>query len=186
MAAPNAPAAYVRLTAPAVEDVQRLMRVDPQIVRMALKKMILLERDPYAGAPLSGALAGWRKLRVGDRDWRIVWRVATDDAGATVIDIAEVWAVGARADLEVYNEMNDRLAAAQPGPTTMALTDVVELLGQTMGVVSPSQGPSPPAPVPEWLATRLRVQAGMTSEQIAGFTPEEAMEAWEAFITKER
>lgn len=186
MATPKGPAAYVRLTAPAVEDLQRLMKVDPQIVRMALKKMILLERDPNAGKPLSGNLVGWRKLIVGDRDWRIVWRVTTDESGATVIDIAEVWAVGARADLEVYNEMKDRLAAAEPGPTTLALSDVVELLGQTMGVVEPTPEPPVAVPVPAWLATRLEVQAGMTEEQISALTPEEAMEAWEAFITKER
>ena len=40
MTAAAAPAAYVRLTAPAVEDLLRLIKVDPQIVRMALKKMI--------------------------------------------------------------------------------------------------------------------------------------------------
>jgi mRNA interferase RelE/StbE len=186
MATPKSPAAYVRLTAPAVEDLRRLMKVDPQIVRMALKKMILLERDPNAGKPLSGNLIGWRKLVVGDRDWRIVWRVTTDGSGATVVEIAEVWAVGARADLEVYDEMKQRLAAADPGPTTSALSDVVALLGQTMGVVEPT--PEPPAadPIPEWLATRLEVQAGMNEEAIAAMTPEEAMEAWEAFITRER
>ncbi len=69
------PRAYVRLTEPAVEDLARLVRLDPQVARQALKKMILLERDPEAGEPLLGALIGFRKLIVGDRHWRIVWRV---------------------------------------------------------------------------------------------------------------
>ena len=70
--------------------------------------------------------------------------------------------------------------------SALALSDVVELLGQTMGVVEPTPEPPVAVPVPAWLATRLEVQAGMTEEQISALTPEEAMEAWEAFITKER
>lgn len=62
----------VRLTDPAVDDLAGLMRKDPKIARWALKKMIQLETDPEAGQPLVGALIGWRKLTVGNRDWRIV------------------------------------------------------------------------------------------------------------------
>jgi mRNA interferase RelE/StbE len=64
----------VRLTEPAFEDLQTLLRLDPQIVRWALKKMLLLERDPEAGQALHGVLIGWRKLVVGDRDRRVDWR----------------------------------------------------------------------------------------------------------------
>jgi mRNA interferase RelE/StbE len=45
------PRAYVRLTDPAVADLERLVGVDPQIVRWALKKMLLLERDPDRAVP---------------------------------------------------------------------------------------------------------------------------------------
>ena len=54
------PPAYVRLTEPAIDDLRRLQRADPQVVRWALKKMLLLERNPNAGAPLLGALVGYR------------------------------------------------------------------------------------------------------------------------------
>lgn len=185
MAEKKQPAAYVRLTAPAIEDLKRLLKKDPQIVRAALKKMLLLERDPGAGEPLVGQLVGWRKLTVGNRDWRIVWRVTTDAAGATVIDIAEVWAVGARADSEIYDEMKTRLAASEAGPEATALSEAIELLGKSVaGAIAPTAEPAFD-PVPEWLARRLE-KAGMSEEQIAALTPEQAMDAWDRFITREQ
>ena len=72
---PEVPGCLVRLTGDAVEDLETLFKADPQIVRWALKKMIQIERDPNAGAPLLGGLIGYRKIAVGDRDWRVVWRV---------------------------------------------------------------------------------------------------------------
>jgi len=177
--------AYVRLTAPAVDDLRALTRSDPQIVRRALKKMLLLERDPHAGRPLLGSLVGWRKLTVGDRDWRIVWRVTTDEEGVTVVEIAEVWAVGARADAEVYAEMERRVAAVAETPTTTALNEVIALLGRAARGAVAAVEPAAES-VPEWLARRLRDQAGMSDAAIAALTPEKAMEAWEAHITRER
>src|SRR6478672_12157559 len=93
---PDVPGCVVRLTDCAVDDLQALFKADPQIVRWALKKMIQLKRDPHAGDPLLGGLIGYRKITVGDRDWRVVWRVEQDDVGAYLIEVAEVWAVGYR------------------------------------------------------------------------------------------
>jgi mRNA interferase RelE/StbE len=176
------PRAYVRLTKPAFGDLERLIAVDPQIVRWALKKMLLLERDPDAGRPLLGDLIGWRKLVVGDRDWRIVWRVTTDEHANTVIEIAEVWAVGARADAEVYAEMNDRIAALGDNPTTQALSSVIAQLGRASGGITAADEPAPD-PVPPWLVDRLVHQLHMTPDEAARLTGAEAMQRWEAFIT---
>ena len=68
----------VRLSEDAIADLHRLGKKDPHIVRTVFKKMLLLERSTNAGEPLLGALLGFRKLIVGDRDWRIVWRVTAD------------------------------------------------------------------------------------------------------------
>lgn len=174
--------ASVRLTNPAVADMEGLLGVDPQIVRWALKKMLLLERDPEAGRPLLGDLIGWRKLVVGDRDWRIVWRVTTDDVGNKVIDIAEVWAVGARADGEVYAEMSDRIAVLGTSPSTQALSEVIQRLGRAAGKVMAASEPIHD-PVPPWLVDRLVHQVHMTPEAVAELTGAQAMQAWEAFIT---
>ena len=70
------PAAYVRLIDAAVGDLERIAAKDPNVLRAVLKKMLLLESDPNAGNPLLGELVGFRKLTVGDRQWRIIWRTA--------------------------------------------------------------------------------------------------------------
>ena len=98
---PEVPGCLVRLTEDAVEDLRALFKADPQIVRWALKKMIQLERDPNEGEPLLGGLIGFRKITVGDRDWRVVWRVVRDLAGGFQIEVAEVWAVGEAEEAEV-------------------------------------------------------------------------------------
>jgi mRNA interferase RelE/StbE len=152
------PRVYVRLTDPAVADFERLVAVDPQIVRWALKKMLLLERDPEAGRPLLGDLIGWRKLVVGDRDWRIVWRVTTGEAGNQVIDIAEVCAVGARADAEVYAETSDRISALGRHPTAQALSDVIERLERAAGSVTAATEPVPD-PVPRQFCALWRARS---------------------------
>ena len=174
--------AYVRLTGPAFGDLERLLRVDPQIVRWALKKMLLLERDPNAGSPLVGDLVGWRKLVVGDRHWRIVWRVLSDESGHRVIEIAEIWAVGARADSAVYAEMIDRVALLGDDPETRSLVEVISRFGKIGDGLSAADEPVID-PVPPWLSDRLVHQLGKTPDQVALLTGAVAMQLWEDFIT---
>ena len=178
--------AYVRLIDPAVEDLARLVRLDPQVLRQVLKKLLLLERNPEAGEPLLGALVGFRKLTVGDRHWRIVWRTTTDDSGHVVVEIAEIWAVGARADTAVYAEMEGRVADLPRNPRTQALADVIATLGRTVGVAEVGEADREPAndPVPQWLVERLVYTAGRDEDEVRAMDPEEAMQMWETFITR--
>lgn len=181
---PAGPRAYVRLTAPALGDLEALLKKDPQVVRWALKKMLLLERSPGAGEPLLGQLIGWRKLTAGDRDWRVVWRVATDTAGAVTVTIAEVWAVGARMDAEVYDEMNDRVAAAGQSTEARALAEVIDILGRhaRRDDLQPSIEPAHDV-VPDWLRERLIHTAGIGADMIDTMTGVQAMERWERYMT---
>ncbi len=180
---PAALRAHVRLTEPAVADLQALLRKDPQVVRWALKKMLLLERDPEAGEPLLGQLVGWRKLTVGDRDWRVVWRVSSDATGAVTITVSEVWAVGARSDAEVYAEMNERVATLGADPTTQALSSVIDMLGRhaKRSDIRATAEPDPD-PVPGWLQQRLVRTAGVPAEHVQAMTGADAMERWERFM----
>jgi len=176
------PRAYVRLIDPAVEDLRRLLAKDPQIVRIALKKMLLLQRDPEAGEPLLGSLIGWRKLVVGDNHWRIVWKVTTDDVGDVTLTISEVWAVGVRSDAEVYSEMTSRLAEVGEGDTS-ALTEVITLLGRQVDRDELQAAPEPvDDPVPEWLRNRLVHTAGVPSREVDCLSGEEAMRRWEQHL----
>jgi len=181
---PQSRPAYVRLTTPAVDDLEHLLKKDPQIVRWALKKMLLLERDPDAGDPLLGQLVGWRKITVGDRDWRIVWRVTTDEAGVLMITIAEVWAVGARSGDQVYAEMNARLASAGQNPTTVALAEVIGMIGRHGDRDGLSAQAEPlPDTVPVWLRDRLVHTAGVPGGDVEELTGEQAMQRWERFMS---
>lgn len=176
------PRAYVRLTAAALADLQRLLKKDPQIVRWALKKMLLLERDPDAGEPLLGSLIGWRKLTVGDRDWRIVWRVTSDEAGEITLTVSEVWAVGARSEAEVYHEMTERVASLGDDPRTLPMSSVIELLGRHVQRDGIEAAPEPVFdPVPEWLKSRLVHSAGISQAVVDTLTGTEAMDRWDEF-----
>jgi mRNA interferase RelE/StbE len=175
--------AYVRLIEPAVDDLRRLLARDPQILRAVLRKLLLLERAPEAGEPLLGALIGWRKLVVGDRHWRIVWRVTSDANGRAVLTICEVWAVGARSDADVYREMLSRIDAAEKNPSTIALAEVARMLAGGLG-----RHPAVPAaepiddPVPPWLRQRLVHTAGLSVDEVDAMSGAAAMDRWEQFL----
>ena len=179
--------AVVRLIEPAVDDLRRLLRKDPQIVRWALKKMLLLERDPHAGVPLHGALAGYRKLVVGDRDWRIVWRVSRDEQGVALVDVAEVWAVGARSDAEVYREMEQRVAELPRTTQAVALAEVVDRLGRAASGIRPqSETPTLEPAVPDWLVENLVRIAGMDEASVLELTLVQAVDAWTRWMSEPR
>lgn len=174
----------MRLMEPAFEDLQRILKRDPQVVRAALKKMMLLEQEPEAGQPPHGGLAGWRKLVVGNRRWRVIWRVSHEECGRVVVDVAEVWAVGARKDAEVYREMAERVASLPTSPSTMALADVVERLARVGGVSI--SVPEPAAEVlPEWLTGNLTRVAGLPADTVAQMNLREAVDAWTEWMSRD-
>lgn len=157
--------AEVRFLDPAIEDLQRLA---PDVVKRVLKKLLLLEENPKAGAPLGGALTGYRKLVVGNRDWRVVYRETVDGD----VEVCEVWAIGARADDEVYREAAGRVATLPPGPTAHALAQVLARLGHR-----PPSAETPEA-LPSWLVERLVHTVGLRREDVVGMTADEALQAW--------
>jgi len=173
--------AYIRLTDPAIEDLNQLFRLDPAVMRKVLTKMLLLEHSTEAGEPLLGDLMGWRKLTVGDRNWRIIWRTKKDESGGQMIEIAQVWAIGARSDSEIYDEMKERLASAPASPSTTALFDVLKLFGDKVGDVVATLEPVD-SPAPTWLLDRLEHSVGLHQNQIRGLSVEQAMEIWEEYI----
>lgn len=129
-----------------MEDLERLLALDPQILRWTLKRMLLIERGPFCGRPLRGSLHGWRKLVVGNRNWRVIWRVVADDTSTITVDAGEVWAVGARSDDEVYGEMRQRVTRMRESPTTVTLSKVIERLGNAAGGISSPPRPAEAAP----------------------------------------
>ena len=157
----------VRFLPAAVDDMRALHRKDPQIVRDVMKKVLLINANPQAGLPLGGALTGYRKIVVGDRHWRIIWRITTDGA----VEIAEVWAVGARKDNEVYAEITARTAQVPDEQLQLSLTDVVEAIAAARSVIARAR---PREALPDWLHQALVDQVGLPQEEVESMTPEEA------------
>jgi mRNA interferase RelE/StbE len=180
---PAAARAEAWLTDPAIDDVARL---DGAALVWSLKKILLLETSPLAGEPLLGNLIGYRKLTVGDRDWRIVWRVLSDDRGGVIVEISEVWAIGARSDAEVYTEMATRAAEMPESPPRRSLMNVIDELGRRAKGVQ-ARPPLEARIGPEqWLIDRLVHTAGLDRDTAGAMTSEEAVDAWTEYVTKPR
>ncbi len=147
-----------------------------------LKKILVLETDPNAGLPLSDEMTGYRKLVVGNRDWRVVYRVAADGP----IEVCEIWAAGARSDEAVYAEAMTRVRAAiDKRPELMSFADVVARLGRLAGVELTEAGlASREEPVPDWLAERLVNTAGVPPVEVAAMDARTAFDAWNAYIAR--
>jgi mRNA interferase RelE/StbE len=116
----------VELTSEALDDLERYVRSGN--LERFLAKLVRLEADgPQVGQPLRGELHGFRKIVVGDRDWRIIFRT---DAAETV---ATVWVIGDRADSECYDQATRRveaLGARQPEVASLAAAIVRILKAQ--------------------------------------------------------
>lgn len=151
-----------------------LRRIGPDVVPKVLKKILLLLESPEAGYPLGGELTGFRKLVVGKNTWRVVYRIREDK----VIEVCEIWAVGERADAEVYAEATARAkAAAQQWPEFHDLANVIERLGKLAGDIEVPAA-TVREPVPQWLALRLIHTVGMAPEEVAALSLEEAVDRW--------
>ena len=103
----------VELTRDAEEDLARYA-VSGSLDRFLAKLVRLEDVGKDAGLPLGRNLAGWRKIVVGDRDWRIIFKL---DQGETV---GTVRVIGDRADEECYREAERRVVAAQRSTPEMS------------------------------------------------------------------
>lgn len=107
----------------AIEDLEAL---DGSAQRLVLGKMRVLAVNPEAGRPLghttTGNLTGFRKLVVGDRHYRIVYRVEDDG------NVCVVWVIGPREDARCYETTLERLRQLGDNPKAVHLADALESL----------------------------------------------------------
>lgn len=93
---------HVRLSEDALRDLEGYARTGN--LRLFLRKLVWIEEAGVdAGQPLRAELGGWRKVVVGDRTWRIIFRAAADGESVTI------WAIGDRDDAECYETARRRL-----------------------------------------------------------------------------
>ena len=94
----------VELTDEALEDLARYATTGN--LPLFLKKLIRLEEvGKDAGLPLGRGLTGWRKIVVGDRNWRIIFTTNLNETVATI------WVIGDREDSACYEEALRRVEA---------------------------------------------------------------------------
>jgi mRNA interferase RelE/StbE len=156
-----------------------LRRIGPSAVPRVLKKLLILETNVEAGYPLGDELTGFRKLVVGNNTWRIVYRVRDG-----TVEICEVWAIGERADAEVYDAAVARVrAAAEARPHLLPLVDVMERLGKLAAAIEVVIPPST-QPVPDWLAERLVYTVGLPREVVAAMDLQRAVDTWAEYTSK--
>lgn len=115
--------ARVTLSEEAREDFHDLDGAARRIVAKGLKK---LETDPeQRGQPLgnqsSSQLTTFRKLVVGNRDYRIIYRVESD--GSVVV----VWVIGKRADGEAYELAMSRIRMHPDATVRSLATSLTEI-----------------------------------------------------------
>ena len=111
----------VELIDEAVEDLVRYSQSGN--LPLFLKKLLRLEEvGEDAGLPLGKGLAGWRKIVVGDRNWRIIF--TTDPAKS----VATVWVIGDREDSECYDTAQRRVQSL--GKTQTEATSLAAVMFQ--------------------------------------------------------
>ena len=121
--------ARVVLTDDAKEDLRDL---DGAARTLVAKKLKQLEDEPEKrGAPLGSRslsnLTTFRKIVVGDRDYRIVYRVEPDGT------VCVVWVIGKRSDDEVYQAAIARLRMAARDDLRADLTGLLNKVFDKQG-----------------------------------------------------
>jgi mRNA interferase RelE/StbE len=93
-------------------------------LKLFLRKLVEIEeKGSQAGEPLGRNLTGWRKITVGDRDWRIVFHV---DGAETV---ATVCVIGDREDEACYEEAGRRAKQVDDETTASLAESMLEVFG---------------------------------------------------------
>lgn len=112
----------VELIDDAIADLAKL--VESGKLKLFFKKLVEIEaQGSKAGEPLGRDLVGWRKLTVGNRDWRIVFRV---DKAETV---ATVCVIGDRDDGACYEEAKKRADSVEDNDAASLAESMMELFG---------------------------------------------------------
>lgn len=109
--------ATVLLLPEALDDLNDLDGSNVRLVFKALKK--LRDNPEQRGAPLSSPLTTFRKIVVGNRQFRIVFRIESD--GTVVV----VWVIATRVDSECYDLAMARLELYGERDVAHRLQDVV-------------------------------------------------------------
>lgn len=93
-------------------------------LKLFCKKLLEIEaHGNKAGEPLGRQLVGWRKLTVGNRNWRIVFRVDPEE------EVALICVIGDREDSACYEEAQRRAKEAGDADAKSLAASMMSVLG---------------------------------------------------------
>lgn len=93
-------------------------------LKLFFRKLVEIEqKGSEAGEPLGRDLVGWRKITVGNRNWRIVFRVDKAE------EVATVCVIGDREDGACYEEARHRADKAQDNDAASLAESMMTLFG---------------------------------------------------------
>jgi mRNA interferase RelE/StbE len=93
-------------------------------LKQFFRELVEIEANgSQAGEPLGQNLVGWRKITVGNRNWRIVFRVNDDETVATIC------VVGDREDAACYEEAQRRAEQVKDADATSLAASMMDLIG---------------------------------------------------------
>ncbi len=107
-----------------------------------------------------------------------------DDSTSVVVDIAEVWAIGARSDGEVYEEVRGRIDSLPSNPQTVALEEVLKYFEKKNGEEESVEELAQEEKLPDWLVNDLIELAGMEEDEVQMMSLKEGLEAWGEFRSR--
>lgn len=87
------------------------------------KLLEIEQKGSGAGEPLGRDLVGWRKITVGNRDWRIIFRVDKRE------EVATVCVIGDREDGACYEEAKQRVDKARDTDAASLAESMMALFG---------------------------------------------------------
>lgn len=93
-------------------------------LKQFFKKLVEIETyGSEAGEPLGRQLAGFRKVTVGNRNWRIVFRVDPEETVATIC------VIGDREDSACYEEAQRRAEQVKDSDAISLAESMINVLG---------------------------------------------------------
>jgi mRNA interferase RelE/StbE len=112
----------VELIDDAIADLAK--QVETGKLKSFFAKLLEIEKKgAHAGDPLGRGLVGWRKITVGNRNWRIVFRVDKDETVATIC------VIGDREDGACYEEAKRRADTAPRSDAASLAESMMTLFG---------------------------------------------------------
>jgi mRNA-degrading endonuclease RelE of RelBE toxin-antitoxin system len=153
----------------AADDFRYITKKNSSLKKLILVKLLAIESEPaLMGQPLTGSLADMRKIKVGDRIWRIVWKVLKKNS--------QVWGIGKRDHSEIYKEVERRINILGSNPETLPLAN---LLLQLQAKVLPDLIRSD---ISEEILLALHVEMGLSAQTITTLSPNEAESLYERYL----